>query len=223
MRIRSIALASTIIAVAGSASAADLYRPAPAPVIVAPAPAPVGGLYVSLHGGFNWITDTDADFVGGPGTFSTDSGYRLGGAIGYDFNSVFGIELEGSYAHADVTSVDGVDLVDSTGAITTVMANLIVGQSFGVWRPYVGVGAGWANVDLSVNSGDGVHQSDGTWAAQALVGLDFNLTRNVSLGGRYRFQYIGETNYIDGSGVDPVSIDNITSHSAELVLKVRFN
>ena len=64
---------------------------------------------------------------------------------------------------------------------------------------------------------------DSDWAAagQVFTGLDYNFTDRLSLGGRYRFQYIGSTDYLDGID-DPVEIGSLQSHSIEAVLKMRF-
>lgn len=223
---RSLILAASLAALSSSAFAADLgYTPPPSAYDAQPM-AQTGGFYGSFHGGMNWFTDTTADFVGGPGTFSTNNGYRIGGALGYDFNQNFGLEAEISHAHANVSGLDisgSPAPVSGSAGVTTVMGNAILGTQFGAWRPYVGAGVGAARVGLNVDTGGGTgaNDSDWTWAAQAFAGVDYNFSQNMSLGARYRYQYIGGSHYSDFDG-DPVSIDHVSSHSLEAVLKMRF-
>jgi opacity protein-like surface antigen len=88
---------------------------------------------------------------------------------------------------------------------------------------YIGLGGGIAHVNPNIDIGgnNGMNDTDTTWAAQAFLGVDLQLTDNLSLGGRYRYQHIGSTDYLDFDG-DPVSVDHISAHSIEAVLKVRF-
>jgi opacity protein-like surface antigen len=220
----SFALAAGVVAISASAYAADLgYEPPP---VAPPAPVEWNGLYFTVHGGWLWVPDVNAFLSPDDNaTFQMTPGYRAGGSIGYDFSSNFGIEGEVSYADfgTDFVTVpgEGAGPIIGDASVLTIMGNVIVGHQWGAFRPYVGVGAGAAEVSANVLLFSGVNDSDWTWAAQAFAGLDFALTSHVSLGIRYRFQYIGDTNMSDGDG-DPINIDPITAHSVEGVLKVRF-
>ena len=101
------------------------------------------------------------------------------------------------------------------------MGNLIVGQHFGAWRPYVGAGVGAARLSINSDYADGLDDSDWAAAGQVFTGIDYNFTERLSLGARYRFQYIGSTDYNDGIG-DPVKVGSLQSHNIEAVLKMRF-
>jgi opacity protein-like surface antigen len=210
-----------LAAVAGVISGAALAADDGQPPIMAPATA--DGLYLSLHGGALLIPYTDVVVLGGSARFGSDPGYRVGGSVGYDFNSTFGIEGEVSYGSVRVSTLDGMAIPDSHANILTLMGNLILGQEMGMWRPYVGVGGGIARVNpiIDIGGGNGMNDTDTTWAAQGFVGVDVRLSRNLSVGGRYRYQYIGSTDYLDFDD-DPVTIDHISAHSVEAVLKVRF-
>ena len=199
--------------------------------IAAPAPDFGGAaLYFTLHGGVVFLPDVTADLSpDDTGIFHMTPGYRVGGSIGYDFSPNFGIEGEVSDAGLGIDSVTFFDPApEGTGSITgnvnvlTLMGNLIFGHQWGALRPYVGVGAGGARVAANVNDFlSGVNDSAWTWGAQAFAGIDFTVTRNVSLGARYRFQYIGPTNMSDGDG-DPIHNHAFTAHSIEAVLKMSF-
>jgi len=234
-------LAAGLAIMSGAAYAADLsFKP---PQMVVPAPETMGGasMYFTLHGGALWLPSVGTDIGAGSfvGDTSTKMGYRVGGSIGYDFNSSVGAEAEVSYGNAGLNAYTcsiGCGGIPSNPALTgsasllTVMGNLVLGTQMGAFHPYVGVGAGAADVFLSVPDfqfgPDGLKDNNWTWAAQAFVGVDFALTKNVSLGGRYRYQYIGPTKFMDlgdQTGTPaPVALDGFGAQSIEAVLKVRF-
>ncbi|MEH6726959.1 MAG: outer membrane beta-barrel protein [Hyphomicrobiales bacterium] len=196
-----------------------------------PAPLPPAGFYASLHAGYAMPGDVEGEIVPGPAVdidVDGQDGYRFGGALGYDFNSMIGIEAEASFSEMDVDSITAPSVATtfqtSGGAkVITLMGNVIVGNQYDRWRPYVGIGAGAAHLDLDVvvTGLDNIDDSDWAFAGQAFAGLDFSLTDTVSLGARYRYLHIGSTDYTD-TGDDPVSIDSFGTHSIEAALKVKF-
>jgi opacity protein-like surface antigen len=214
-----------------AAPAADLYEAPAGPAAPAPALEPWNGMYVSLHGGVVWLSDVVADlYPDDVATFEIQPGFRVGGSVGYDFGPNFGIEAEASYAAFNpdfVTVYDTGGSFEGDGPVTgsasalTLMGNLIVGTQMGSVRPYIGVGGGGALVSANVDLFSGVNDSAWTWAAQAFAGLDLALTRNVSIGARYRFQWIGPSTMSDGDG-DPVNIRGYGIQGVEGVLKIRF-
>lgn len=220
-----VVLAAALPMLVGSVHAADL-------LVVHPE-FPVAGysdysLYVSLHAGVTAFETAHASFVGGiggPADVTTDLGYRFGGAVGFLANSNLAFEGELSYAGVsldEATTGGGTSAVDGDASALTLMANAVVGADMGGWRPYVGVGVGGANLALDVPAGefgaDEVADNSWTWAAQAFAGLEFDVSQGVSLGARYRYQFIGDTSFTDG-GSDPVNIDGFGSHSLEATLK----
>jgi opacity protein-like surface antigen len=231
MRKLSFPLAAGLAVLSTAALAADLGYEPPGPAPMEPAPAPWSGIYFSVHGGGLWIPPVGTSFNDGANTgdTSTNVGYRVGGSVGYDFSSAFGVEAEVSYGAVtlDTFEADGGGTLGVTGdaSTLTIAGNVIIGQQWGAFRPYVGIGGGAAQISLSVPDNvfgpDGVSDSDWTWMAQAFVGIDFMLTHNVSLGARYRFQYTGGTNFEDEGGT-PLALDAFGAHSIEAVLKARF-
>jgi opacity protein-like surface antigen len=209
----------------------SLLVPAAAGLILSASPALADGFYLSLHGGALFIPDTTVNFE--PATvadFQTATGYRIGGALGMDFNDTFGAEAEISYGSVGVEgyTVLGTPFPATGDArLLSIMGNLVInlGDPAGKIRPYAGVGAGGVRLSLDnidIGGGDGVNDDDWTWGAQAFLGANIAVSQNVSFGARYRFQYIGDTSFEDFDG-DPVSIDHVTAHSIEGVLTVRFN
>jgi opacity protein-like surface antigen len=230
---RLLLAAALLAASAVPALAADIYVPPPAaPAPVAVVPVTLGGFYASLHGGVDWIPDTDVvfGFSGSyyDGDFAAMTGYRVGGSLGYAFNPNLALEAEVSFAQAGLESFSSLPVsgpLDGDGSLLTGMVNLLVGHQMGAWRPYVGAGGGIAYVSLNDVSSpalaDPLDDDDTTWGAQAFAGVDFSLSATTSLGARYRYQYIGETGFVDAGG-DTVDIDSIQSHSVEAVLRFAF-
>lgn len=196
-----------------------------------PVPLPPAGFYASLHAGYAMPGDVDGEIVPGPASdieVDVEDGYRFGGALGYDFNAMIGIEAEASFTQMDVDSITApaipVTLQTSGEAqLITVMGNVIVGNQYDRWRPYIGIGAGAAHLDLDVvvTGLDNIDDSDWAFAGQAFAGVDFSLTDTVSLGARYRYLHVGSTDYSDTAG-DAVSVDSFGTHSIEAALKVKF-
>lgn len=209
----------------GAAIAADLD----VPVEQYYAPSPY---YISLHGGVTIPDDTDIEFEFQgqsqvPGVAHNDEGFRVGGALGYHFSEMLSGEVEVSYANADVSSIYAGGIFDTTvptngdGSLLTIMGNVIIGQNMGNWRPYIGAGVGAAHLTVDLDFGSGIDDSDWTWAVQGIAGIDISLSEQMSLGARYRYQHIGETDFMDNFP-EPVALDATASHNVEAVLTVNF-
>ncbi|MBC7944220.1 MAG: porin family protein, partial [Burkholderiales bacterium] len=188
--------------------------------------------YISLHGGAAFPGQTTDD-VGPPvsGTIETEgeTGYVFGGAIGYMLSRSFAIEAEVAHTRADPESaalVSGpaspLGPFDATGSasVTTGMVNLILGFPMGArWRPYIGAGAGIAHFEAEDVAAGPLGPLDGDdygLGLQAIAGIDFALSRNVSLGARYKYLRVSNI-----SIEDPVSVTNDIEapfHLAEAVL-----
>jgi opacity protein-like surface antigen len=222
-----VALAATALVGLAPALAADIVTE-PEPVVV----EDVNNWYVSIHGGIkfgeDWddqIDDEDTDIE-----FETDNGWRVGAAIGYSFSSILSIEGELSYlnqdfdhAECDGCLFDEYDL-DGDVSIWTGMVNLIAGFPVGnFFRPYIGGGIGFAHVSLNdlddIDDFD-IDDSDTSFAAQAFAGVDFMLTDNMALGGRYRILHIGDLDFADDDFDHELDPDLI--QSVEAVLTIGF-
>lgn len=195
-----------------------------------PAPLPPAGFYASLHAGYVMPGDVDAEFVFGgtvDGDVDVEDGYRIGGSLGYDFNNMIGVEAEVGFSSTGVDSISAAGTTIQTSGdanVLTLMGNVIIGNHYDRWRPYLGAGVGAAHVALDVSGTalpDDLDDNDWAFAAQAFVGVDYSLTDAVSLGARYRYLHVGSTDYTD-DGDDPVSVDPFGNHSVEAVLKVKF-
>lgn len=203
---RILILGAALTMAVGSAHAAD------ATPAVTSEPA-IANFYVSLHGG--WVSPSSSDAIvpydiDDPDqreavTFYLGAGYRVGGAIGLDLTPNLSVEGEVSYGSAEMehVSLAGSEKYDLIGEASTLslMSNVIVGTDFGGWRPYVGIGAGAVLVAahmpsqtvMLVESDD----SAWTWGAQLIAGVEFDVTEELSVGARYRYQYHGDVELYD--------------------------
>ena len=154
-----------------------------------------GGVYVGLEGGANWMFNSSFNsqaviapfFNGGFQTnASWNTGYVLGGTLGYDFVGPR-IEAEGAYrANTGTLTLGGI--AGSAGVNfqqINVMGNFywdfMAGSRF---VPYVGVGAGVAFLNAGAL---GASVNSTQFAYQAMVGAGYNLdeTFRINLEGRY--------------------------------------
>lgn len=209
-----------------AASAADLYTPPPAEVAIAPAPAAVGGWYVGIHGGAAFPLamktsvdavweDTDVGDAGGffgNGKTHFDTGWLVGGTVGYEMGNGLRGELEVTYLNAGNKKVKGSwgydaydagdNLIDwdagnysikTKGHLdaTFVLANLWYDfNSMGAFKPYVGGGVGVAFVGQNLKAGGFklLDDSSTAFAFQAGAGVKWALSDAVDLDVGYRFK-----------------------------------
>jgi opacity protein-like surface antigen len=238
----AVALASVIAAT--PVTAAD--------IAVEPEPVVESNWYLSLHGGWKfdeeWDDDLDATHGVDPNdtaklSIETEDGWRVGGALGYMFNSWLAVEGEIGYMTQDFKSAEFVEAnpagefgglegdkfdLDGDTSILTGMVNAIVGFPIGsILRPYIGagVGAGHVNADASITQAPindfHLDDSDTVFAAQAFAGVDVAVSQNIGIGGRVRYLHLSDFDLVDDEdhkhSVDP---DGIIS--AELVLTFLF-
>lgn len=196
--------------------------------------------YVSGHIGASWPKKTVSDFdspglPGGLGYITTeaDTGYRLGGAVGYIFNKTFRAEAELSYSHNDIATLDitsfafpkGTGPLTGTGSASTLMGmfNVYASLPMDRWRPYVGAGIGAvqasANKVSFVGAPAGGYTDDSATAFgwQLMAGVGYQLTSQLEVGARYRFLNVGDYTLHNSVG-DAQRIHETNSHGPELTL-----
>jgi len=158
----------------GAANAQSLFTPG--------GTAAYPGFYIGGEGGLNWLLSN--------GSYSTDTGFAVGGKIGYDFVGPR-IELEGLYrnnrASGTVQFPNG-NFGFANGQINQVsaMANLLYDFAPGATiTPYVGAGAGIAFVDPSLSAGCTMCSTQ--FAYQGIIGVGYNMAPGwrIDLDGRY--------------------------------------
>lgn len=181
--------------------------------IATPAEAAGSGWYLSLTGGGNWLNDNSFATTGpvaGPAqdTFfldtESDTGYVIAGAVGLSLgNIVQGLRLEAEVAYRQ-NQVDGLWSSDTLVAVgfssgtvdydhtsLSVLANVWYDFDVMGFKPYVGGGLGWADVEADgAYAGDVVrsfsYSADG-FAWQLGAGVNFQVAPNMQLGVGYRY------------------------------------
>jgi OOP family OmpA-OmpF porin len=156
--------------------------------VMAQAQTPSSGFYIGAEGGLNWLLNTNVTTqTSNGGNLNTvavtpQTGYAVGGVIGYDFVGPR-VELEGVYRanQANLASSTGQALGNNIGQLG-ILANLLYDFAPGsTITPYIGAGAGIGFVDSNSSLGSTV------FAYQGIVGLGWNVDTNfrVNLDGRY--------------------------------------
>ena len=204
--------------------------------LAAPANA-AGSWYVSLTGGGNWQNDEDffATAAGDTFTFdsNSDTGFVIAGAVGYNLTSVApGLRVEAEVSYRQ-NSNDGTWLTStgltSSGPLdfdhqaTAVMANVWNDFDIGGFRPYLGGGIGWADVELDGTFVGGtlptLDVSDDGFAWQLGAGVNFQVSPNVQLGVGYRYFQAPEVTVFAPFGPNASSGEvEYESHAAVLSL-----
>jgi opacity protein-like surface antigen len=189
-----------------------------------------GGVYVGLEGGANWLFNSSYNSTiftgGGSGSFnnnaSFNTGYVLGGMVGYDFVGPR-VELEGAY-RANNGNVQAGAFVGSYGfnlQQINVMGNIYYDfMAGGRFVPYVGAGAGVGFLNVGA-LGTSVNSTQ--FAYQAMVGAGYNIdeTFRINLEGRY----MGTTtpNFVhSGPGFSVTSTPSINNIAVMASLQMRF-
>jgi outer membrane immunogenic protein len=196
------ALVATGSALLGGSASADGYS---RPLGYAPEPfVSWTGFYIGAHAGGAW---SDVDWANvsltGERVTNDDSGFIGGGQIGYNkqFGSVVvGVEGTVSWASLDNSfrSVVNPDVTYSTNIHTIVTATGRLGYAGDKWLVYGK--AGWAGAQVDVSGRDvalpdsfSIDDWRNGWTVG--TGIDYKLTRNISLGVEYSYIDLGSQNF----------------------------
>jgi len=187
------------------------------------APAHAENFYGKLFGGVGF--EQDQDFSGviagvdsGAGTLETDTGYVVGGAIGYSIIDNIAVEAEIAYRANEIEGgfVNGSAFTANDDLESlSFMGNVVyTAPSFAGFTPYIGGGAGAAGIRFS-ETGD----RDYVFAYQGFAGVSYPVTEIVSAGVEYR--YFG-TDEADIAGTLGAVTTDYDAHNINLVLSARF-
>jgi len=148
-----------------------------------------------------------------------DPGIRADINLGYNLNDSWAVELESGFMWNSIDTINGVFLASVSQNIdmssVPILANVIYKMPTKTpCTPYLGVGAGGvvSMFDLN-NRGTDYRDTDFTFAYQAEAGLDYALSKNISIGIAYKF--LGTLNqryYLSGLS-DHIKIDGVYIHS----------
>jgi len=151
--------------------------------------AQTNGWYAGAETGLNVVPDTKFKDSMGKTKETNDLGYGVLGQAGYGFGPV---RVEGELGWRG----NGVDKLASTNGkggfdAATLMANVYYDLATGTaWTPFVGVGAGGADVfanKIRNNAGTLSKDSDLVFAYQGIAGVSYALNETTSLKADYRY------------------------------------
>ena len=165
-----------------------------------------GPVYAGVHLDLSIYHDVDASEAGGSATVSYDTGFGIGGVVGYRANPNFRFEGEISYRSADVKSVGGTSVSGTSLSTTAFMVNgyYDFAQVKGPVVPFVGLGIGFINGNAS---GFGQSYSDTEFGYQLTLGISYAVNPNVSLVADYRYQ--GASDFSSNGATLPYKSSNI--------------
>lgn len=176
------------------------------------------GWYGSVNAGVAFVPDSDVDFTfsdmgSGTGELSYDTGYTVGGALGYMMDQ-FRVEGEVSYQSSGIDIFSAYGESESVSGDITALTFLVNGYfdfaTGGPWTPYITAGLGYSNVE--VDSDD-----DNLFTYQLGVGIGYAMNEKITWDLRYR--YLGFEDYEYSEWGDSVSVE-ASSHN--ITLGVRF-
>lgn len=153
---------------------------------------PPTGYYVGGGAGITHTMDSDIDGTG----INTEADFDIGPAgvlaFGHRYDSNYRGEIELGYRANDLDGLSGATTsVSGDVNALTVMANILYDYNYAKnFRPYFGIGAGMARIDIdgaTPVSTTSVNDSDTTFAMQGIVGMAYDLTSNLELFGDYRY------------------------------------
>jgi len=169
------------------------------------------GPYLKVDGGANIVADNDIDIGGTGGTLSLDTGYRVDGAVGYQFGRWVALELEGGYADNAVDKLTMGPMVakpqDSRLTQIPVLASLVVRfENQTDWVPYIGAGAGGVMTSLKI-SGD--EDKDAAFAWQGKIGVIYKIEEQAWLDAGYKLLVASEQDFhLGGSSLQTKELFN---------------
>ena len=154
------------------------------------------GWYLGARAGVAWLEDHSSPVGGVNSSYDFDHGWGLGGSVGYQYGGPWRVELEVAYRKNDLDSVTrgGARLGGATGEMSSLalMLNGFYDIDTGTaFTPYLGLGIGYARVSADGLTATGLgatnSDDDNKFAYQAIAGLAYKLTPEVSLTADYRY------------------------------------
>jgi opacity protein-like surface antigen len=190
--------------------------------------------YVTLFGGASFPNNVKTHNNGGGYDYSLDldTGFVVGGAVGWRINDVFRVEGELSYARYKTGGYSysgpssGSNPASGNLSATYLLANVWADVAhFGNAKLYVGGGIGAAYVTADTlfnNSPFGFGYGDGGWgfAGQLGAGVTYAVTQNIDLDLGYRFKAVSSVDFDDNG--DTFENGKLYSHNLQLGVTLKF-
>jgi OmpA-OmpF porin, OOP family len=157
----------------------------------------VPGFYFGAKGGLTFLQNMPVRCpTGTDPSLKTQTGYGLGGSIGYAFRNGLRVELEVPYRHNDASSISGPGFnLPASGSVTSlaVMGNLLYDLHFlqlGALMPHIGGGIGYAHLSMNNINVEGltiINSSSDVFAYQCIAGISYAVTSNFSFDLDYNY------------------------------------
>ena len=182
--------------------------------------AETGPFYVGVLGGHTFGSDLDYDGPFSPSyDLDVDETWVLGAKFGYTmpFAKFIALEFEYTYLCPDVNrtvfSLEGSDFTAIEGDLDVhnFMFNFIGKYPKGKIHPYLGVGIGFSYVDFSGKKQErtagltttySIGGDDTAFTGQFLAGVNFEITKNLSVDLAYRYLITSSLDYEDDDDYD---------------------
>ena len=177
--------------------------------------------YIGLHGSVAFVGNEDAKTALGNGRINNDTGFGVGGALGYRLPMAPGLRAEAEYHHEEsdhnnVAFGGGTFNLNGKTKVDAAMANLYydLAYNYAGIKPYLGAGIGYANVDAGP-------ADDDVFAYQGMVGLGYAPEMLPFTEFTLGYRYFGTTDpKFNVSGLNVKS--SYDSHNIELGAKFNF-
>ena len=165
---------------------------------------------------------------------SYNTGIAFSAAMGYAFNKYFGLDFETGYQEAGINNIPG--YFSNNSYISNVP--LLVNGTFSlpiphtILVPYIGAGGGGSISVFYADSfgNQGINnatafgsESEAVYAYQAFAGLNFKISRNISLGLGYKYFATGDPtfSYPPGPNLN-ISFKGVRTHSVLFTFQCNF-
>ena len=183
--------------------------------------ADANSVYVKANTGIGVAMDTDIDNMpesAGAAKMTFDSGFVGTLAVGYDFASSLRVEAEYVWQKNDLDQLFYNNRFGNFNDGDLKTQALMVNGYYDVdtgssWSPFVGVGLGWAKVDLNTPAlplGD----NDNVFAYQIMAGVSYAMNDNISFDAQTRF-FVTQDATIQGA--------DFSFSSNDFMLGIRYN
>jgi len=178
-------------------------------------------IYLKGNVGLGMAMDSDIDNMpnnAGTAKMTFDSGFLGTGAVGYDLAGPLRVEGEYVWQKNDLDQLSYSNQFGNFNQGDLKTQALMVNGYYDVdtgspWSPFVGVGIGWAKVDLNTPAlplGD----NDDVFAYQLMAGVAYAIDEQWSVDAQYRF-FATQDATIQGA--------DFSMNSNDLMLGIRYN
>jgi outer membrane immunogenic protein len=222
---RAIIIVGAVLGSLTAAHAADM-------AVKGPMPAPVSnwtGMYIGGFAGGSWANATAATFAV-PTTFH-DSGFIGGVYLGYNYELpdrfVIGARISVPLGAINNTNAFTLGAPGTTGKESfqwAAAANLIFGYDMGLWMPYIGLGAIYAENKLTVNI-PGVGTNSNTElhpGVNVLAGVKYALSQSWAVGVQFNHSQFASATYSMGPPTFATPVVSFNQNSVVGTIDYRF-